>query len=357
MSSRRAKYEIRYDDSFHRALTLRLQALRKEKRWFRNTKLILGLGILAGAVGIGIEGNYFSALFLVGLASLLLLVPFIEKRRSVRLKKSDSRRGQTFLVWLSSKEIVWWFGGWASKGGWEKFLHAHRYDDGIALDSSGHFFWLPDDQLVDASPDRIWRLLQSKLENCIDQRGPEAQRISEEQSTQEGDVSLQVDAPNRVSRSYTQELVGTPAQVFPLLCPVREADWIEGWSPLLVVSESGVAEPDCIFVTESDRSDSIWTVTRHEPEQGFVEMLKVTPEETVCRLTIQLKSAESGSQADITYQHTSLGPAGDKLVEEFTEAYFEAFMREWEERLNHYLEHGSALVSTWCLLAGSTLLG
>ena len=30
--------------------------------------------------------------------------------------------------------------------------------------------------------------------------------------------------PNRVTRTYTQQLVAKPSVVFPLLCPVRETD-------------------------------------------------------------------------------------------------------------------------------------
>jgi hypothetical protein len=47
-----------------------------------------------------------------------------------------------------------------------------------------------------------------------------------------------------VVREYTQSIRGTPDGVFPLLCPVREGDWLEGWSDhcRLVHSVSGVAE-------------------------------------------------------------------------------------------------------------------
>src|SRR5512134_2255158 len=100
--------------------------------------------------------------------------------------------------------------------------------------------------------------------------------------------------PIRVTRTYTQRLVGPASEVFPLLCPVREADWIQGWDPRLVVSWSGVAETDCVFVTEAQPSDAIWYITRHEPATGFVEMIKVTPSVTACRLTIQLRPTISG---------------------------------------------------------------
>jgi hypothetical protein len=154
---------------------------------------------------------------------------------------------------------------------------------------------------------------------------------------------MNIRPPNRVTHTYTQQLVAPPAAVFPLLCPVREADWIDGWNPLLVLSHSGLAEPDCVFVTDSRPYDAVWFITRHEPERGFVEMIKVTPDVTACKLTIQVRAAGSGSEADVTYSHTSLGPQGDVFVASFTAEFYVQFMREWEDRMNHYLAHGTAL--------------
>ena len=157
---------------------------------------------------------------------------------------------------------------------------------------------------------------------------------------------MQISPPIRAVRTYTQRLIAEPARVFPLLCPVREADWIDGWNPLSVASESGVAEPDCVFVTASAPDDAIWYVTRHEPEHHFVEMLKITPKVTACRLSIQLRPAGDGCEAVVTYAHTSLGPQGDAFVAGFTDEFYGQFMRDWESRLNHYLQHGSALRAT-----------
>ena len=154
---------------------------------------------------------------------------------------------------------------------------------------------------------------------------------------------MKIVQPNRVTRSYTQKLVAAPEAVFPLLCPVREADWIHGWDPLRVVTASGFAEPDCVFTTAATPADAIWYVTRHEADAGFVEMLKITPGVTACRLTIQLRAVDSGSEAVVTYRHTSLGPAGDAFVASFTEDHYRELMRNWETRLNHYLRHGEAL--------------
>jgi len=156
---------------------------------------------------------------------------------------------------------------------------------------------------------------------------------------------MNIAKPYRVSRTYVQHLVAEPTVVFPLLCPVREADWIDGWDPVSVLTNSGLAEPDCVFVTAGDSGQAVWYITRHEPKNGFLEMIKTTPDETACRITIQLRPSEGGSDASITYSHTSLGPKGNALVESFTEEYYRTFMQMWEARLNHYLTHGTILSS------------
>ncbi len=157
---------------------------------------------------------------------------------------------------------------------------------------------------------------------------------------------MKVVKPVRATHSYTQRLAGAPAAVFPLLCPVREADWIEGWDPPLVVSASGIAENDCVFTTAAQPVDAIWYVTRHEPAAGFIEMLKITPGVTACRLSIQLRAVEGGSEADVTYSHTSLGADGDAFVAAFSAEYYLQFMRDWEARINYYLRHGRLLRAT-----------
>ena len=156
---------------------------------------------------------------------------------------------------------------------------------------------------------------------------------------------MNIAKPHRVSRTFVQRLVAAPAAVFPLLCPVREADWIDGWDPILVLTDSGLAEPDCVFVTANDSDQAVWYITRHEPDNGFLEMIKTTPDVTACRITIQLRPSDSGSDAIVTYSHASLGPRGDAFIESFTDGYYRTFMQTWEARINHYLLHGTMLAA------------
>jgi len=55
----------------------------------------------------------------------------------------------------------------------------------------------------------------------------------------------------RINRNYVQHIQAAPDAVFPLLYPVREGDWLDGWSEgvEIVHSRSGLAEDDCVFIT------------------------------------------------------------------------------------------------------------
>lgn len=155
--------------------------------------------------------------------------------------------------------------------------------------------------------------------------------------------------PNRVKHAYTQTVSGTPDQVFPLLCPVREHDWAPGWSTDWVLSTSGLVEQECMFQTPrptNAKAASIWIVTRHVPAAFEVEMYKVTPGHTVGKLEISLTAqGTTGTSARISYEFTSLGPDGDTFLAEFTAEWYESFMQGWETAINHYLKTGEQLAA------------
>lgn len=155
---------------------------------------------------------------------------------------------------------------------------------------------------------------------------------------------MRIMKPRRVKHTYMQILSAPPATVFPLLCPVREMEWVRGWKPSLVISNSGVAEADGVFVMPGKPSESIWVITQHEPEDFQLEMVKVTPRHTVGKLEISLEEYKGKyTKAQVAYTYTSLGPAGDEFVKDLTEANYQAFMKHWESELNHFLKTGERL--------------
>lgn len=160
-------------------------------------------------------------------------------------------------------------------------------------------------------------------------------------------TSPAIDRPKRIKHAYIQAIRAAPEQVFPLLCPVREYDWVPGWATDWVITTSGVAEQGCMFQTPPPagaESASIWVVTRHHPETFEVEMYKVTPGHTVGKLEITLMpNGSSGTHAQISYEFTSLGSPGDEFLRAFTAPWYEAFMQGWQDAMNHYFDTGELL--------------
>jgi len=155
---------------------------------------------------------------------------------------------------------------------------------------------------------------------------------------------MRVDKPNRVSHSYTQHLDAPPPAVFELLCPVRETEWVNDWRPKLVLSDSGFAEPDCIFITPGIPEDAMWLMTKYDREAFELEIIKVIPGVVIGRITVSLTpEGDDSSTADITYAYTSISEHGDRALGEFTEAHFKSFMVTWEKELNHFLKEGTML--------------
>jgi len=150
----------------------------------------------------------------------------------------------------------------------------------------------------------------------------------------------------RTTRSYTQTIEAPPGRVFPLLCPVREAEWLDGWTYELLHSTSGLAEPGCVFRTQpAGEPETIWIVTRHDPAAGVVEFARVTAGLVATRLAIRVKpDGGSRSAVEITYDFVPTSAAGALLVaERQSPERFREAMRWWERSMNHYLATGERL--------------
>jgi hypothetical protein len=154
---------------------------------------------------------------------------------------------------------------------------------------------------------------------------------------------MKVEPPYRQKRTYTQTLAATADEVFRLMCPVREEEWVPGWRPLMVLSNSGLVEEDCVFVTPGDPADAIWITTNHDPEAHKLRMYKVVPGMVVSRLDIAVADDVSGAKATISYEHTALSEAGRSIVNQHTQAAYRKFMKHWEAAVQTYLSTGEMI--------------
>jgi len=146
-------------------------------------------------------------------------------------------------------------------------------------------------------------------------------------------------SPQRASRSQVLHIRAARKEVFSLLCPVREAEYLSGWKADILYSESGVAEEGCVFRTQRPgMAPSIWTITKHDANAGRIEFVVVTPESHVTFLHLDLV-ATPGNACDVTftYTHRAISDVGCSFIAEFTDDRFRKQMNGIEESLNAYL--------------------
>jgi hypothetical protein len=147
----------------------------------------------------------------------------------------------------------------------------------------------------------------------------------------------------RFERIERFNVKGVPEQVFPLLCPVREYDWLPGWSCTMHYSGSGVAEKDAVFTTvEPFRQQTKWTTISYEPNR-FIEYLIVSGQSAVVRLSISLEAGDAAS-TDLTWRmlFTSTSRLGGQILRRrFSVDGYRRMLASRKSELDHYLSTGT----------------
>jgi ribosome modulation factor len=153
-------------------------------------------------------------------------------------------------------------------------------------------------------------------------------------------------AARRITRTYRQTINAAPESVFPLICPVREAEWLDGWRYAMIYSASGLVEEGAVFSTpQAGEADTVWIVTRHDPERREVKFTRFTPGSRICVLRIAVSAnGEHRSFVDIAYTYTATAPAGNDFIDRLTQETFLSAVRVWEKSMNHFLETGERLI-------------
>lgn len=150
--------------------------------------------------------------------------------------------------------------------------------------------------------------------------------------------------PQRISKQIELIIDADPQQVFPLLCPVREYEWIAPWRCRVLYSESGVAENNCIFETDFPHNGGreTWFVSHYEKDRG-IEFVRFTADEKIIKLDVGLRGMpEGGTRLHWRKIYTGLSPAGNQVITAMADN-FEPEANGIAQMLNHYLKTGRML--------------
>ncbi|MFC1834346.1 hypothetical protein ACFL2Q_06395 [Thermodesulfobacteriota bacterium] len=149
----------------------------------------------------------------------------------------------------------------------------------------------------------------------------------------------------RVTRVFSERIEAPRSKVFPLLCPVREYDWLSGWSCDMIYSDSSVVEDNCIFKTGFlGHGEEIWVTTRYDEQDFIKEFVVVNPSSRVLKLDVRLNDlGDDCTEARWTFTITALNESGNSMVDGFTEGVHRNFMGLVAKSLKLYCETGTML--------------
>jgi len=142
-------------------------------------------------------------------------------------------------------------------------------------------------------------------------------------------------------RSAGFDIAQPVEQVFPLFSPEGEKRWVPHWDYENVIGTTELSE-DYVFLTRGHdhaMSDAIWLVKRYVPEAWFIQLYRVEPEDKIGIVTVECsRSDERMTHVEVSYQYIALSDHGRKFIESFTPEFYEKFIDEWRDLLDHYFD-------------------
>ena len=161
--------------------------------------------------------------------------------------------------------------------------------------------------------------------------------------------------------TYTQTNNAIPEKVFPLLCPIREIEWLPDWNAQVIYSKSGVSEENAVFTTRKEDGNLIpWIVTKYLPNDE-IEFIYVDPDIKTAKINIKLSlgSDLQSTMVSIEYTHTGLSQQGNMEIENISKEKFNENMKFWEKSINYYLHNRSKISEQQinCILVSNNEIG
>ena len=155
---------------------------------------------------------------------------------------------------------------------------------------------------------------------------------------------------------HEERIPASPATIFPLLCPIEEYKWIDGWECELVYSDSGVVEDNCIFREQissalfGSSTPATWITTLHDGD-NFRRHFLIFSDELVRKAEVSIE--DSGDGVSTVRWKTIATTLNEKGNEDFDdlEGKLLLMLRFIATSLRHYCETGQILPTSELALA------
>jgi hypothetical protein len=131
--------------------------------------------------------------------------------------------------------------------------------------------------------------------------------------------------------------------VFPLLCPKREEEWIPGWECETIRSHSGYNEEGAIFrTTKPYGTELYWNTLQYDIVSKVVDFLITAPHRYMFRFRINVSVGNDGLlMLSFSQTFTSVSEEGNELLNQYKAEDFADRLRNLGEFMNRYLQDKS----------------
>ncbi|MEJ1966848.1 MAG: SRPBCC family protein [Gammaproteobacteria bacterium] len=148
---------------------------------------------------------------------------------------------------------------------------------------------------------------------------------------------LHASSSDRLVRSFVQHIHAQPEEVFPLLCPEREKEWLPGWTARMICSVSGFAERGAVFETRNGLGPTWWIVTEYDSPRR-IAFARWQPDGLVVHIEITLACHhESGTAVCISYTSTAVSETGVAALAAMRPEDWLNNMSFWQRSMNEWL--------------------
>jgi len=145
--------------------------------------------------------------------------------------------------------------------------------------------------------------------------------------------------PIQFTRTGTITVRAALHDVFPLLCPKREEEWIPGWQCETIWSRSGHNEEGAIFRTWIPYGTELyWTTIHYDMNRKLVDFLITAPRLFMFRFRIELAVRSERVDMAFTQTFTSISKEGNGFLENYRTEDYQGRLRSLEEYLIKFLE-------------------
>jgi hypothetical protein len=138
---------------------------------------------------------------------------------------------------------------------------------------------------------------------------------------------------------HTINIPGDVLTVFKAFCPIAEKEWAPGWKCIMLYSETGIAEKNCVFTTRhNNMPEMIWVCSIYNPGNE-VEYVRITPGHFVTVINIRTTQIDKYTKCTVKYTHTSLSADGLRYIaSHLTEEQFVSQIESWKDQISVYLK-------------------